>query len=513
MDKDGNGYINITGISKRYGVVQALNDISFSVQKGEIHAILGENGAGKSTLVKVIMGETAPDEGEIILEGEVMKQYSPLYARSRGIQMVHQELAVFENMTVAENIYPWNEFRTRARTVNWKKLNEEAQKQLDLFGLKNIKPDQLMRDLTLDAQQMVEILRCMSANPKVLLLDEPTSGLNDEETKKLIETLKQLRNHGQTILYISHRLKEILDISDRVTTLRDGNYISTLPNDAQLTEEKLINNMVGRDLSSSLYSQKRYDSLSTGTVLFEVKGLSKKNAINDVSFSMKKGEVLGFFGLEGSGSDKLSRIMYGLEGRDEGEVLFKGTPVRPLNPSTMLEKRVLYLNTNRKLAGLLLDMPTTDNIAMPILKKISNFMFMNTRRLQEISEEYIRKFSIAIPTVKTRPRDLSGVNQQKVMLTICLAAEPELLIVNEPTRGIDVGAKAEIHKLLLEFAEKGVGVIIFSSELPELLGLADRVLVMKKRMIAGELEGTEIAENSIMTLAAAETGDTRSETA
>jgi ABC-type sugar transport system ATPase subunit len=513
VENNTHDFLQITGITKRFAAVHALTDVSFSVRKGEIHAILGENGAGKSTLVKILMGEQPPDAGRIVLEGTEIRQFSPAYARSLGIQMVHQELAIFENMTVAENIYPWNDFRTKANTVSWKTMNDQARARLASLGLDAVQPEQLMRNLTLDAQQIVEILRCMSANPKVLLLDEPSSGLNDEETARLMAMLKKLRDGGQTILYISHRLKEILDISDRVTVLRDGRHVATLTNDSALTEDILINNMVGHDLSGSLYATKKYSSQVDSEVLFEVKNLSKKNALNNVSFSMKKGEVLGFFGLEGSGIAKLSRIMYGLEGRDTGEIWFKSQKIPGISPAAMINRKILYLNGNRKLAGLLLDMPTTENIAMPILRRITRFSFLKLRELQSLSEKYITKFSITIPSVRTKPKSLSGGNQQKVMLTVCLAAEPELLIVNDPTRGIDVGAKAEINKLLLEIAGQGVGIILFSAELPELMGLADRIVVMKKNSISGELAGSEITENAIMALAASERGLKMGETA
>jgi ABC-type sugar transport system ATPase subunit len=512
VETNNHEFLEISGITKRFAAVQALKDVSFSVRKGEIHAILGENGAGKSTLVKILMGEQPPDSGEIHLEGQHIHQFSPAHARSLGIQMVHQELAIFSNMTVAENIFPWNDYRTKTNMVDWKAMNEQARARLESLGLTSVKPEELMRNLPLDAQQIVEILRCMSAEPKVLLLDEPSSGLNDEETARLMAMLKKLRDGGQTILYISHRLKEILDISDRVTVLRDGCQVATLTNDAALTEETLINSMVGRDLSGSLYATKKYSQLS-GEVLYEMKNLSKKNALNNASFSMKKGEVLGFFGLEGSGIAKLSRIMYGLEARDTGEVFFKGEKIPDISPTAMVQRKILYLNGNRKNAGLLLDMPTTENIAMPILRRITRFSFLKLRELQGISEKYIRKFSITIPSVRTKPKALSGGNQQKVMLTVCLAAEPEVLIVNDPTRGIDVGAKAEIHKLLLEIASQGVGIILFSTELPELIGLADRILVMKKNSISGELAGTKITENAIMALAASEGGLKVGETA
>ena len=496
------GFLKIKGISKRFGAVKALDDVSFQVRRGEIHAILGENGAGKSTLVKIIMGENSPDLGEIELEGVTIKIFSPLHARSCGIQMVHQELALFENMTVAENIFPWVQFRTRLNTVKWKKLNEEARKRLVSFGLESLDPKQPLRDLTFGAQQMTEILRCLSAEPKILLLDEPTSGLNDEEVTRLMSTLKKLRDNGETILYISHKLKEILDIADRVTIMRDGRYIVTLDNDEKLTEHMLIDSMVGRDLSSSLYSHKTIRSLGGNETLFEARHLAKKNGIRDISFQVRRGEILGLYGLEGSGTDSLSRVIFGLEERSGGEILFKGKRMDDISPEAMIANKIMYLNNNRKLAGLLLDMPTTENIAMPILRDISRFSFIGYKKLQDISETYVRKFSITIPSLRTKPRNLSGGNQQKVMLAICLAAKPELLIVNEPTRGIDVGAKAEIHKLLLSIAEQGVSIIAFTSELPELMGLSDRVLVMKKMEIAGELTGEGITESAIMTLAA-----------
>ncbi len=313
--------------------------------------------------------------------------------------------------------------------------------------------------------------------------------------------LKRLRDEGETILYISHRLKEILEISDSVTILRDGEYINTLLNDGNMTEDLLINSMVGRDLSSTLYRNKVYSAVEKN-VLFEAKNICKENALNDVSFSLSKGEILGIFGLEGSGTVMLSRIIYGLGDKDSGDIFFRKAKLEKVVPSRMIENKILYLNTNRKLAGLLLDMPASDNIGLAVFKKISFFSFIDFKKLKEISRKFIKHLSIVIPSAKTHPRNLSGGNQQKVMLSICLAAEPDLLIVNEPTRGIDVGAKAEIHKLLLETVKKGVGIIIFSSELPELISLSDRIVVMKNNRISGEVVGKDIDENTIMTYAA-----------
>lgn len=494
-------YVKISNISKRYGVVRALNDVSFSVRQGEIHTILGENGAGKSTLVKIIMGEEVPDSGTISLDGEQVKTYTPSAAQAMGIRMVHQELAAFENLTVAENIYPTHDFK-KGSFIDYKSLYKETARQLERFGLKTVRPEEQMSSVTLAGQQMIEIIRCIVADPKVIILDEPTSGLNDEEADRLMEILRRLKSEGMTIIYISHRLKEIMQISDRVTVMRDGQYVTTLINDENLTENDLINNMVGRDLT--LYSIKQpEDIVQTDEVVFEVKNLAKKNALNPSDLKLHSGEILGVFGLEGSGVTKLSRMMYGLERKDTGDIYIKGQKLPKVNPKNMVDRHVMYLNNNRKVAGLLLDMPVTDNVSLPILGKVSNRLgFINMSRLKTISTDYIKKFRIALPNLSTKPRKLSGGNQQKVMLSACLAPEPDVLIVNEPTRGIDVGAKEEIHKFLLEISRKGVGVIVFSSELPELMRLSDRILVMRDSSIVGEVNAGEFNEQTMMRYAA-----------
>ncbi|MDO4322537.1 MAG: sugar ABC transporter ATP-binding protein [Lachnospiraceae bacterium] len=494
-------YLKINNITKAYGVVKALTDVSFSIEQGEIHTILGENGAGKSTLVKIIMGEETPDSGTITLDGEQVKTYTPSAAQAMGVRMVHQELAVFENMTVAENIYPSHSFKKGGR-IDYKELYRETGKQLERFGLKTVNPEEQMGGVTLAGQQMIEIIRCIVANPKVIILDEPTSGLNDEEADRLMEILERLKAEGMTIIYISHRLKEIMRISDRVTIMRDGQYVTTLLNDENLTENDLINNMVGRDLT--LYSIKKpQDVIHNEEVVFEVKNLAKAHALNPSNLQLHKGEILGIFGLEGSGVTKLSRMMYGLERKDSGDIYVKGEKLNKVTPKHMVDKQVMYLNNNRKVAGLLLDMPVTDNVSLPILGKVSNRLgFINNKELKKISTEYIKKFSIALPSLSTKPRKLSGGNQQKVMMSACLAPEPEVVIVNEPTRGIDVGAKEEIHKFLLEIAKKGVGVIVFSSELPELMRLSDRIKIMRDNTIVGEVECSEFTEQTLMRYAA-----------
>lgn len=493
-------FIQLNGITKTYGIVQALRDVNFGISKGEVHTLLGENGAGKSTLVKIIMGEETPDSGILKIGNEEIEHYSPEYANSLGISMVHQELAVFDNLTVAENIFPTRLFRNKFGMINWNRLNHRAGESIEIFDI-DIKPTQPMDSLTLAQQQMVEILRCISNNQQIILLDEPTSGLNNEETEKLMWIIRDLRDKGITIIYISHRIHEVLEISDKITILRDGKYICTYINDENLTEEDLVNAMVGRELSNSLYTKKEFVDASANPELFKVEGLAKKNALSSANFKLNEGEIVGFFGLEGSGLNTVSRMMYGLEGKDQGKITYKGETISHISPEVLINKKILYLNNNRKQAGLLLDSGAADNMMMPKMDELSNFSILNNSAIAEYAEKYINLFSIVIPNIFQRPRNLSGGNQQKLMFSMCIGTEPELVIVNEPTRGIDVGAKSEIHKFILNTSKQGTGFIIFSSDLPELVGLCDRIYVMKNKAIVGQLQGDDINEEDILALA------------
>ena len=494
--------IEIQEVTKTYGVVRALTKVSFSIDRGEIHTILGENGAGKSTLMKIISGEQAPTSGQIVVDGAPMKSYSPTVSQAAGIYMVHQELAIFENMTVAENMFP-NFRQMRGGRIDKRQLHQRTQEMLDLFGLKTIHPAQPMASVTLGGQQMVEILRCIAAKPRAIILDEPTSGLNDSEAEHLMAILRKLKGEGVTILYISHRLKEIMEISDRVSVLRDGQYINTFNNSPSLTEGDLINSMVGRDLSAALYTQKSGSTADNSAVLLEAKALHKKNVLRETSLSLHKGEVVGVFGLEGCGMSRLSRMLYGLEKPDGGHVLLKGQEIRRPTPRAMVQNKVMYLNNNRKIAGLLLHRPVGENIPLSIQKEVSGPLgVINRKKRDDISESFVKSFSIALPSLKMNPVKLSGGNQQKVMLSACLAPKPQVLIVNEPTRGVDVGAKSEIHNFLLAQAAEGVGVLIFSSEMPELMKLCDRILVMRNGAIVADIPTPDFSEQTIMRYAA-----------
>jgi ABC-type sugar transport system ATPase subunit len=349
---------------------------------------------------------------------------------------------------------------------------------------------------------MVEILRALSDKAKIVLLDEPTSGLNTQETALLMRILKQLRDDGITIIYISHRISEIMEISDRITVLRDGQYVDTLYNDEKLTQNLLISKMVGRDFSTSIYSKKTSTIDKNAPIVYQVKNISKANAVDDVSFEVKKGEILGVFGLEGSGTHELSRILFGLDDKDSGEVFFKGEKIHRLSPMTLIHKGMFYFNNNRKDAGIIFDMPIADNMAAPLLKKMTKHGMLNDRMISEHAHEYIQQFSIVLNSIFDKPTSLSGGNQQKVMLSIGLGTEPELIIANEPTRGIDVGAKLEILNFLNQLSRQGVTVICFSSDLPELITLSDRIMVMNSFKLAGIIDCDEISEHSVMQLAA-----------
>jgi len=489
----------LQNLSKSFGAVQALKNVSFSINRGEIHAILGENGAGKSTLVKIIKGELRPDFGNLVFEGNEIKVIDPLYANSIGVTMVHQELTIFEDLTVAENIYPNNEFRTRIGLIDRKRMFEESSKKLALFNLR-IDPAERIANLPLAEQRIVEILRAIGLQRKLIILDEPTSGLSESEVKILVSLLRGLKNEGITILYISHRIPEVLEISDRITILKDGNYIDTLDND-NVTESELIRLMVGREIDL-LYSKKKISEIVIGQTYLEMENVVKKNFIQDVNLRLYENEILGVFGLQGSGVEKLSQVLFGLDTYDSGKIKIRGKEVEKHSTDEMIQNGFIYLHNNRKKAGLFLDMTTADNMACPVLERISKGSFLKKKEILEYTERFIEKFDIVIPDAKTKPKNLSGGNQQKLMFSICLGTTPKCVILNEPTRGIDVGAKAEIHKFILELPKNNTSVILFSSELPEVISLCDRVLIMRKSTIVDELSGDEIDEERIMALAA-----------
>ena len=495
--------LELRHVSKSFGQVKALRDVSLSFRRGEIHALLGENGAGKSTLMKVLSGEHAPDSGEVFVNGAKIERYHPEVSRAAGISIVHQELSIFGNLAVYENIFPYRE--GRGSRIPRKELIRRAQEAIDRFHL-DVSPTAPIGDLRLSAQQMVEILRALNNNAKIVLLDEPTSGLNTQETALLMSMLRNLRDEGLCIIYISHRISEIMEISDRVSVLRDGAYVATFENGEGLTENILISSMVGRDFEKSIYSKKVTSVPEDAEVVLEAKDFTMGRMVQDISLSLRRGEVLGVFGLEGSGTYELSRMLFGLRRKEKGELLFEGKKLAPVTPTNMIDHGIIFLNDNRKDAGLFFNMSIADNMAAPVLRKLTSRGLLSSRKTEDYALSFVNQFSIVLNSIYDAPSSLSGGNQQKVMLSVCLGTIPKALIINDPTRGIDVGAKLEILKFINEIVAEGISVICFSSDLPELITLSDRIAVMNSGRLAGVLPCGEISETSVMRLATMEFG-------
>ncbi|WP_112310721.1 sugar ABC transporter ATP-binding protein [Pseudogemmobacter bohemicus] len=484
----------LSGVSKTYGAVRALSGVSFAVGRGEVHAILGENGAGKSTTLKIINGEVDPDQGEVRLSGRLTSTAE----RAQGdIAMVHQELAVFPNMTVAENIFVGRMPRRGGR-IDFARMRARAAELLELFGLQ-IDPGTILGQLTPGQQQIVEILRAVESDASLLILDEPTSGLNNLEAETLMVLIRRLRASGHTILYVSHRLHEVLAIADHVTVLRDGQFIETLAA-AGLCEDDLIRRMVGRNLEPAATTASA--TLSDAPLALKIEGLTMPGAFTDMALELRRGEILGVFGLEGSGAEDFSQAIFGIVPPVSGRMELLGKPVTDLSPAGLMRRGMAWLHPNRKEAGLYMERSIADNIAAPVLKQLSRFGMVNRRATKARAQEDIRRFAIRVPGPEGLPKQLSGGNQQKVALSACLASQPEVIVLNEPTRGVDVGAKAEMHDAARREAAAGRAVLVFSSDLPELLRLTQRILVMRSRRLAGEVQGTAMTEESVMALAA-----------
>ncbi len=485
--------LSLSGVSKTYGAVRALQDVSFDVRRGEVHAILGENGAGKSTTLKVISGEVEPDSGEVRLSGRP----TDAAERSRGdIAMVHQELAVFPNMSVAENIFA-GRIPRRGLRIDFRRMHARAAELLALFGL-DMDTRRLLSELTPGQQQIVEILRAVESDAGLLILDEPTSGLNNREAETLIGLIGRLRAAGHTILYVSHRLPEVLALADHVTVLRDGRFVETLVNDG-LSEDDLIRRMVGRALDGAPMAA---GGGTLGAPALEVRGLTLPDAYEEMDLSVARGEIVGVFGLEGSGAEEFSQGLFGIVPPVAGQLRLCGLDVRDLSPAELMHRGMSYLNGNRKDAGLYMERSIADNIAAPVLSRLSRFGLVRERGVAALADADIKRFAIRTAGPQVRPRQLSGGNQQKVMLSACLASAPEVIVLNEPTRGVDVGAKAEVHDIIRRQAGEGKAVLVFSSDLPELLRLSHRIVVMRGRRRAGEVSGAELAEEPVMALAA-----------
>ena len=503
-------FLEMRGISKQFPGVHALDGVDFDLRAGEVHAIVGENGAGKSTLMKILGGVYQPDAGAITLLGKPVTIQNPRHAQTLGIGIVHQELNLFPVLTVAENVLVGRQPADGPlRFVNWPDSYTATREYLRLFDL-DVDPSAPLQDLSIAQQQVVEIARALSQQACVLILDEPTSALTEHETTLLFRTIRRLRDEGLGIVYISHRLDEVFAISDRITVLRDGQRVGTVDT-GQSDVPSLIRMMVGRQLSD-LYG---HSAGSTAGEALRVEGLSSRGHFAEISFALQRGEILGFAGLIGAGRTEVARSIFGALARDAGAIYLEGREVRINSPKDAMRLGIAYLSENRRRDELFLGMDVRENISVTHLKRFSVFGFVRRGREAAEANSYVDQLRIQTPGLDQRVRNLSGGNQQKVVLARWLAIRPKVLIVDEPTRGIDVGAKAEIYALLHHLAAEGVAILLISSEMPEILGLSDRIIVMHEGRITGEMARAEATEERIMTYAAGQavalaTGEGRS---
>ena len=494
----------LDGITKRYPGVVANDDVSLRVAPGEIHAVLGENGAGKSTLMKILSGAYYADAGgEILIDGQPIQITDPIAAKRAGIAIIYQELSLAPNLCVAENIYLGDELHERGM-VNRRAMADGCRPVLERLGAP-FKPETTVGTLSIAEQQLVEIARALHAKSKILVLDEPTTALSSRETERLFALIRQLRSEGIALIYISHRMAEVYELSDRVSVLRDGTYVGTLDREG-LTADALVKMMVGRDLSS-FYTKEHDPHGSRGPVILEVKGITDGGRrVKPASFQLHQGEVLGIAGLVGSGRTELARLIYGADPKAAGEVLLDGQPVSITRPKEALDRGLAYLTEDRKRLGLFLDMSCGENINVGVIDRDARgYGVLNLATAKPRAEEAFKALPVRAASPLVTVGSLSGGNQQKVLLSRWLEIGPKVLILDEPTRGVDIGAKSEIYRIIDDLAKKGIGVIVISSELPEIIGTCDRVLVMREGHIEGEVggpSGKPITQENIMALAA-----------
>ena len=483
------------GISKFFPGVKALDNVSLRVRPGTVHALMGENGAGKSTLMKCLIGMYRPDKGTIRIKGEPVQFQDTMDALRSGISMIHQELNLVPYMTVAENIWLGRE-PMKYGFVDHGKLNQQTQELLNKLNIR-LKADRLVGELSIASQQMVEIAKAVSWNSDIVIMDEPTSALTETEVAHLFTIIRDLRAQGKAIIYISHKMDEIFAITDEISIFRDGTWVGSNSTTA-FTRQSLITQMVGRELTQLF---PKFNS-AIGEEVLTVRNLTCKDRFTDVSFSVRKGEILGVAGLVGAGRSEVMESLFGMESFDSGEVLIDGVPVKIDSPSTAIEKGMAFLTEDRKKSGLFLVLSVLENMSIVNMPDyIGKSGFVSHMKMAQDCMEQIRKLNIKTPTMDQIINNLSGGNQQKVLIARWLLAQPKILILDEPTRGIDVGAKAEIYRLISELANRGVAIIMVSSELPEILGMSDRVMVMHGGRITGILDKEEADQETILSLA------------
>ncbi|MBW4566151.1 MAG: sugar ABC transporter ATP-binding protein [Mojavia pulchra JT2-VF2] len=487
--------LEMQGITKRFHGVPALQNVNLTIYPGEVHALMGENGAGKSTLMKILAGAYIADEGEIRINGNPVKITDPATARQAGINLIYQELNVAPNLTVTENIFMGSELR-RGQFLDRQAMEQEARQVLQSLGASFATTD-IVGTLSIAEQQQVEIARALKDKSRILVMDEPTAALSDRETERLFEVIRKLRDDGIAIIYISHRMEEVYALANRISVLRDGQYVGSLTRD-EISPQRLVQMMVGRPMQDFYEHQRR---TNFGPVVLEVRNISDGRKIEPASFEIHAGEILGLAGLVGAGRTELSRLIFGADRKASGEVFLDGKKLNINSPSDAIAAGIGYVPEDRKDQGLFLEMSSRKNIALNRLKQDAKAGVVNWGSVNQIATEAVENFHIRLANLEIRAVDLSGGNQQKLLLARWLAIKPKVLMLDEPTRGVDIGAKSEIYRIMSELAAYGIAILMVSSELPEIVGMSDRVLVMREGQLVGELDGSlgkEITQEKIM---------------
>ena len=490
----------LSGISKRFAATQALDDVSLDLRSGEIHALVGENGAGKSTLVKILAGIHQPDSGTIWLDGEETVIHGPAQSRALGIAVVHQEPRLFPDLTVAENVFIGHAPSGRLGTIDWGGTRRAAKalfRQLDV----QFDVDAPVRGLSMADQQLIEIAKSLSVDARVLILDEPTASLSAHEVERLFTIVRRLRDRGVAVLFVSHRLDEVFELCDRATVFRDGKHVVTTAT-SELTTADLVRHMVGRVVS--LFPKVE---IPAGDVLLEVSGLTRAGVFRDIAFSVRAGEIVGFAGLVGAGRTEVARVLFGIDQRDAGEIRLGGAPVAFASPSAAMHAGIAYLPEDRHQEGLVLDFTIAQNVTLPILPRLFPRLLTRSSVERRVARDYTQQFNVRMTGVDQLAGALSGGNQQKVVLAKWLASKPKILILDEPTRGIDIGAKVEVHRIISELAASGLGIILISSDLPEVLAMSDRILVLHEGRITAEIPRERATEERVMFAATGSASD------
>ncbi|MDO4632538.1 MAG: sugar ABC transporter ATP-binding protein [Eubacteriales bacterium] len=484
--------LQVKNISKTFPGVKALSDVSIDFFPGEAHALVGENGAGKSTLIKIIASVYTATEGKVYLDGKECAFRSPREAIDAGISVIQQELSIAPDLTVAQNIFLGCEPR-KGICLDYKRMEQDAQKVLDDMEL-NIDVKAYCRDLTAAEQQMVEIAKVVSKNSKVVILDEPTSSLSEKEIESLFVQVRRMKANGVAVIYVTHRMKELFEICDRVTIFRDGCKMKEMMI-ADTDEKEIVANMIGRSNLTDYYNRHEHP---IGEEVFRVENFSKGSVFKNINFHLNKGEILGFYGLVGAGRTETMEAIFGAASHDSGKMYLHGEEIVFHKPSDAIRKKIGFVTEDRRRTGLLLEKPIYENVGLPSLPAHGKRGLVNTQWEKEVSKEYKEKLAIKAPDISTITANLSGGNQQKVILAKWLAANSEIMILDEPTRGIDVNAKSEFYALMYQFVENGGSIIMISSEMPEIIGISDRVYVMREGEISGELFSNELSEQALI---------------